>query len=222
MHVRSEYPAHAREPTTRRGKDTKQRIVAAAAELMYERGVDATSLEDILTASGAGKSQLYHYFAGKEELVAEVLRHQLDQVLEEQNLFQLDTWDGISAWFGALVTMQEAQRRFRGCPLGSIAGDVLDQDERLRSRAADAFARWESLLAAALQTMRDRGLLAEDADPQILAETTIAIMQGGYLLASTKRDGRPMRLALSAALAHLKSFASPPDEGHSDSSRSDT
>jgi TetR/AcrR family transcriptional repressor of nem operon len=221
--VCSEYPARAREPTTRRGKDTKRRIVAAAAELMYDRGVDTTSLDDILAASGAGKSQLYHYFAGKDELVAEVLRHQLDQVLQEQNLFQLDTWDGIRAWFEALVTMQQTQRGFRGCPLGSIAGDVLDQDERLRRRAADAFARWETSLAAALQAMRDRGLLAQNADPPILAETTIAIMQGGYLLASTKRDVRPMRLALSAALAHLKSFASPPaGEGHSGNSRAAT
>ncbi len=215
-------PGRPREPTTRRGQDTKRRIVAAAAELMYERGVGATSLEDILAASGTGKSQLYHYFAGKEELVAEVLRHQLDQVLEEQNAFQLDTWDGIHAWFEALVTMQQTQRGFRGCPLGSIAGDVLDQDERLRLRTADAFSHWEASLAAALQAMRDRGVLAQDADPQILAETTIAIMQGGYLLASAKRDVRPMRLALSAALAHLKSFASPPAEGHGDSSRAES
>jgi len=220
--VHSPDPGRPREPTTRRGQDTKRRIVAAAAELMYERGVYATSLEDIFAASGTGKSQLYHYFAGKEELVAEVLRHQLDQVLEEQNAFQLDTWDGIHAWFEALVTMQQTQRGFRGCPLGSIAGDVLDQDERLRLRAADAFSHWEASLAAALQAMRGREQLAQDADPQVLAETTIAIMQGGYLLTSTKRDVRPMRLALSAALAHLKSFASPPGGGHSDSSRADT
>jgi len=103
-----------------------------------------------------------------------------------------------------------------------LPGDVLDQDERLRRRAADAFSHWEASLAAALQAMRGREQLAQDADPQILAETTIAIMQGGYLLTSTKRDVRPMRLALSAALAHLKSFASPPGGGHSDSSRADT
>jgi len=73
------------EPTTRRGKDTKGRIVELAAALMYERGVSATSIEDILAASGTGKSQFYHYFSSKEELIAEVLRHQLQQVLQEQS-----------------------------------------------------------------------------------------------------------------------------------------
>jgi len=58
-----------REPTTRRGRDTRRRIVAVAAELMYERGVGATSVEDVLAASGTGKSQFYHYFSSREELL---------------------------------------------------------------------------------------------------------------------------------------------------------
>ncbi len=134
------------EPTTRRGKDTKGRIVELAATLMYERGVNATSIEDILAASGTGKSQFYHYFSNKEQLVAEVLRHQLQQVLREQSLFPLDSWEGISAWFQAMVDMQQNQRDYRGCPLGSIASELLDQGDFLRSRAAEAFARWESAL----------------------------------------------------------------------------
>ncbi len=71
-------------PRTRRGRDSKARIVAAAAGLMYEHGVTATSVDDVLKASGAGKSQFYHYFSSREELIAEVLRHQLGVVLEEQ------------------------------------------------------------------------------------------------------------------------------------------
>ena len=194
-------------PSTPRGRDRRGRIVAAAAALMYERGVHATSLEDVLAASGTGKSQLYHYFSGKEELVAEVLWHQLDAVLEEQGLFRRDTWEGLRAWFDALVGMHETRLGFRGCPLGSIASEVLDGGERVRGRAAEAFARWESALAAALRAMLGRGLLRGDADPEILAEATLAILQGGYLLASAKRDARPMRSAIAAALGHLESFA---------------
>jgi len=195
------------EPITRRGKVTKGRIVELAAALMYERGVSATSIEDILAASGTGKSQLYHYFSSKEELVAEVLRHQLQQILQEQSLFQLDTWEGISSWFQAMVDMQQDQRSYRGCPLGSIAGELVDQGEPLRSQAADAFTRWESSLGDGLRTMQARGLLRDDADPYALAESTIAVLQGGYFLSSTKRAIRPMRNALAAALGQLKSYA---------------
>lgn len=195
------------EPITRRGKVTKGRIVELAAALMYERGVSATSIEDILAASGTGKSQLYHYFSSKEELVAEVLRHQLQHVLQQQSLFHLDTWEGISAWLQAMVDMQQHQRSYRGCPLGSIASELVDQGEPLRSQAADAFTRWESSLVGGLRTMQARGLLRSDTDPYALAESTIAVLQGGYLVSSTKRDIRPMRNALAAALGQLKSYA---------------
>ncbi|MDK3256629.1 TetR/AcrR family transcriptional regulator [Blastococcus capsensis] len=195
------------EPTTRRGKDTKGRIVELAAGLMYERGVSATSIEDILAASGTGKSQFYHYFSSKEQLIAEVLRHQLQQVLREQSRFPLDTWESISAWFGALVDMQQNQRDYRGCPLGSISSQLLDHGDLLRSQAAEAFAHWESALSGGLRAMQASGLLRDDADPDTLAESTIAVLQGGYLLSSTKRDIRPMRNALAIALSQLRSYA---------------
>jgi len=106
-----------------------------------------------------------------------------------------------------MVDMQQDQRSYRGCPLGSIVSEVIDQGEPLRSQAADAFTRWESALVEGLRTMQARGLLRDDADPYALAESTIAVLQGGYLLCSTKRDTRPMRNALAAALGQLKSYA---------------
>ncbi len=196
------------EPTTRRGRESKARIVVAAAALMYERGVTATSVEDVLAASGTGKSQLYHYFSSKEDLVAAVLRHQLGLVLEEQNRFRLDTWEGVQGWFDTMVAMQQTSRRFLGCPLGSLAGQVTEQGERLRSEASQAFSRWEAALAHGLDGMQKRGLLSHDADPPVLAEATIATLQGGYLLTSAKRDIRPMRNAVAAARRYLESFAS--------------
>jgi TetR/AcrR family transcriptional repressor of nem operon len=194
-------------PRTRRGRDSKARIVAAAAGLMYERGVTATSVEDVLKASGAGKSQFYHYFASREELVAEVLRHQLAVVLEEQGRFRLDTWDGIREWLHAMVLAQEARRRFLGCPLGSLAGEVLEQGDLLRRTAADAFVRWEGVLAEGLGALKSQGLLRRDVDLQALAESTIATLQGGYLLSSAKRDIAAMRNAAGAALRLLDSYA---------------
>jgi TetR/AcrR family transcriptional repressor of nem operon len=218
-HLRTE-GKRMREPTTRRGRDTRRRIIVVAAELMYERGVSATSVEDVLAASETGKSQFYHYFSSREELLAEVLNHQLDQVIEEQDSFPLDTWAGIEAWLQALALRHETERGLRGCPLGSIVSEVLDHNDRLRSRGAHAFVRWESALADELLKLQDSGLLRRDADRLALAEVTIAIVQGGYLLSSAKREAAPMCNACAAALAYLRSFAPPTPNGeaseHSD------
>lgn len=196
------------EPTTSQGRDTKRRIVVAAAELMYRRGVGATSLDDVLAASGTGKGQFYHYFASREELVAEVVSHQLGQVLEEQRRFRLDTREGIRAWLERLAVMHEGTNDFHGCPLGAIAGEILEEGPRSRRRASEAFAEWESSLAQSFAKMQERGLLRRDVDAVILAEAMIAILEGGYLLSATKRDPRAMRGAIQVALSHLDSFRS--------------
>ena len=58
---------------TRRGRETRERIVAAAAELIFERGVAETTLEDIRAAAGVSGSQVYHYFEDKQALVRAVI-----------------------------------------------------------------------------------------------------------------------------------------------------
>ena len=200
------------EPSTPRGRERKARIISVAAGLMYERGVKATSVNQVLADSGTGKSQFYHYFTNKEDLVIEVLSHQLNLILAEQSRFAISSWDGITAWFQSLYEMHKSRWALRGCPLGSIAAEAIEQGEALRLGAAAAFNRWEGELAAALEAMRRRGELSATVDPAALAEAVIAIIQGGYLLSSVKRDLRPLRGALQAALAHLQSHSSA-DEG---------
>ena len=65
------------------------------------------------------------------------------------------------------------------------------------------FARWESHLASALRTMRDRGELKREAQPEDLATTMIAALEGGLLLAQTTRETRPLELALDMAIEHV-------------------
>ncbi len=194
------------EPMTRRGRERKSAIVSAAAELMYERGVRATGLDDVLAAAGCGKGQLYHYFSSKDELGAAVLEHQLALVLGEVSQFRLDTWGGMRAWFDALAAGQ-AKRGFRGCPVGSLAVEMSRADANSQRRVADAFARWERMLAEDLGRMKKQGRLTGSARPRALAQATLASIQGGYLLSTARRDITPMRAALAAAYAQLRSFA---------------
>jgi len=74
------------EPRTGRGRASRERIVERAAELFAEQGVAATSLDDVLAAAGAGKSQLYHYFRGRDELVEAAVGLRCAQVLARGRL----------------------------------------------------------------------------------------------------------------------------------------
>lgn len=194
------------EPATTRGRQTKARIVTAAAELMYKRGVAGTSVDDVLKAAGVGKSQFYHYFSAKTELVGAVLQYQLSAMLVYQDRFDITTLDGIERWLNALVQELEDRGFCGGCPLGTIVAEVVDRDDQLQAIAATTFEIWEKRLVGGLQALKDIGGLRLDADPETLAQEALASVQGGYLLATVKRDARPMKNAIGAAIARLRSY----------------
>lgn len=195
---------------TPRGERTRARIVAATADLALDRGVRATTLDDVMAASGTSRSQLFHYFpAGKADLVRAVAAWQSERVLAGQAalLDGLDGFEGLQRWRDAVVAAQRERGCVGGCPLGSLAGEVAEHDHDVRALLAASFVQWQSHLARALDGLRRRGLLQADADVDALAVATVASLQGGLLLAQTTRSTTPLEVALDAALAHIRSHA---------------
>jgi AcrR family transcriptional regulator len=197
---------------TPRGAATRDRIVAAAADLMYVRGVHVTTLDDIRAATGVSKSQLYRHFPDKDALVHAVIDRRGQEVLarETQRLERLSSLRGLVRWRNALIQVSSLQNGAYGCALGSMANELADTDERARRRLARLFAEWETLLADGLRRMQAKGMLSEAADPEQLAVGLMAALQGGYLLASTARDVRPLEIALDLALDQVRSKLTDP------------
>ena len=193
---------------TARGIATRTRILQAAVDLMYVKGVAATTLDDVRAASGTSKSQLYHHFADKTALVQDVIAEQASQLLErqQQQLRRLNSIRGLERWRDALVQRNALRNGAYGCPLGSLASELADQDEAARAAIAMHFRSWEALLAAGLERMRETGVLRAEADPDKLATGMMAALQGGYLLAQTARDSTKLKIALDMALDHVKTF----------------
>lgn len=190
---------------TARGAATRARIIQAAADLVYVRGVAGTSMDDVRDASATSKSQLYHYFADKDALVREVITLQTARVLaaQEPYLAQLDSFAGLRRWCDAMIEINRATGGIGGCPIGSLSSELAEQSEHARELLSHSFQTWESYLVNGLQGMRDRGELAPSADPADLAMAIMTALQGGLLLAQTTRSTRPLELALDMALAHL-------------------
>ncbi len=197
---------------TARGRASRDRIIHAATVLMLERGVAATGVDDVLVAAAASKSQLYHYFASKRDLVEAVIDHAEQAVLGAQQplLSSLDSWEALSAWCDHIVQLKEAHGCELGCPLGTLASELVATDDDARIQLAGALQRWEDHLRTGLQRMQEQQLLEPTADLDSLATATMASLQGGLLLAKTSRTTRPLRIALDAALAHLHTAALTP------------
>jgi TetR/AcrR family transcriptional repressor of nem operon len=194
---------------TAKGRATRARIVAAAADLVFAHGVARTGIDDVRRAAGVSASQLYHYFSDKDDLVRAVIAHQTDGVLEAQRplLDNLDSFAALEQWRDMLVDLQEQRQCVGGCPIGSIAAELADDDSAARADLAAGFERWEAPIRAGLAAMRDRGELRAGTDTDGLGLALLAALQGGLLLTQTRRSTEPLRTALDTVLAHIRAQA---------------
>jgi len=193
---------------TARGRVSRERIVRAALELMLERGVAATTIEDVLQRAEASKSQLYHYFGGKPRLIESVIAAAETGVLTAQrpHIDRIDSSESLRAWADHVVALNEAFGPDLGCPLGTLSAELAAADDRSRAQLEASFERWIEPIRRGLELMRRNGELTDAADPEHLAMAVIASLQGGLLLAKTRRSTVPVSVALDSALAYVGTF----------------
>lgn len=185
---------------TAKGERTRARIVAAAARLIYERGVASTTLDDVKAAAGVSGSQMYHYFPDKDELVQAVISYQADVIAGGQRQADFGTAEGLRAWRDLVIAQARNDEGKGGCPLGSLAGQLAETDPPARALLACGFAQWQAAIGDGLRRLHQAGQLPDGTDPDALAVTLLATLQGGLLLAQVQRDPRPLETAVDTLL----------------------
>src|SRR5271155_967921 len=196
------------QPSTARGRRTRQRIVEAAADLVAEKGAVGASLDEVGARAAASRSQLYHYFDDKADLLRAVAEATNDAVLGGQReLFaELGSWEGLAKWMDALVGLQEQNGGRGGCPIGNLVAQLGEHDDDIRSVLASGFDRWKAHIKAGLAAMVESGELGPETDLEWLAASTLASLQGGLILTQARRDPQALRQALDGALALIGTY----------------
>jgi len=200
-----------RAPTTERGRSTRRRIVAAALEVVAEKGSAGASLDEVGVRAPASRSQLYHYFDDKNDLLKAVAEATSELVLDgQQALFAgLDSWDGLVRRTDALVAFQVQRHGNGGCAIANLMGQLGEHDDDIRVVLSSAFDRWEAHIRDGLAAMAASGELRPDTDVAWLATSTLASLQGGLALTQARRDPKALRRALDGALALIATYRPP-------------
>jgi AcrR family transcriptional regulator len=198
----------AASPVTEQGRRTRLRIVAAAADVVAEKGALGASLDEVGARAAASRSQLYHYFDNKTDLLRAVAEATNDTVLDGQrSLFTgLDSWTGLERWADALVEFQNQRGGRGGCPIANLVGQLGEHEDEIRAVLASGFEQWEAEIRSGLTAMRAAGELRSDADVDWLAASTLASVQGGLMLTQARRDPGMLRQALDGALALIRAY----------------
>ncbi len=175
-------------------RSTRESILTATAELMRHKGYGAVGMKDIVQASGSPIGSLYHHFRGGK---AEIARQALINAGAAYALLIPSVVDGYTDLGAALegVFTQAAENMAATgfanmCPVASVAAEVADTVEELRTTTAQIFAGWIDGGAAYFSA---RGL-----DPGQAREVTLALigaLEGAFMLARTLRNTEPLLAA---------------------------
>ena len=185
---------------TPKGARTRARIVEEAAALIHECGVAGTTLEDVKAAAEVSGSQMYHYFPDKNELVQAVIDYQAETIVD-RNRQALSGADGVEAWRKMVMTAAKRTKAKGGCQLGSLVGQLAESDPEARALIAAGFDQWAAAIGDGLRSLHADGKLRSDIDPDDLATTLLAALQGGLLLGQVFRSSRPIETAVDTLLA---------------------
>ena len=184
------------------GVDSREKLVEAMAELMWERGYSATSPRAVRELSGVGQGSMYHYFPTKRDLGLAALNHNCQVQLDSWKTALKDLEDPLEILSAYLTLPRDP---LKGCRVGRMAQDkAVVADDGLREPVAEAFARLLEMLATVIDVARSQGRLPADLEPGHLARTMVAVVQGGYVLAMAEQDRAPYDEACQGALELLR------------------
>jgi AcrR family transcriptional regulator len=191
----------------RQADDARTRLIAGTRELLWERGYAATSPRAILDRTGVGQGSMYHHFAGKEDLAAAAFAEsaELTAGLAEEVLSGPGTAvDRIRRY---LLRHRDV---LRGCPVGRMAeeADVL-ASEQLNAVLHNTFQRLRDQVRGVLLEGRSAGELPATLDADDVADTVLAVVQGGYVLARADGTPLPFHRAVNGAAAMIEMAVHP-------------
>jgi TetR/AcrR family transcriptional repressor of nem operon len=186
-----------------RGDETRERIVAKAAALFNQRGLEGTSLADLMEATGLEKGGIYRHFPSKEAVAVEAFDYAWQLALETR-MHDLGTIsnsvDKLKKFVANFVERQSPVPG--GCPLLNLAIDADDGNPALRKRAERALRQWRGRLVSIVRTGIKHGEIPSHVDAKGVAILVISSLEGALMISRLNRDREALRLVQT----HLEQY----------------
>ncbi len=179
-------------PLEDNGGDTRSVLLAAAYREIHQQGFQSASLSRILAHTGVTKGALYHHFPNKLELGYAVVEEVIARRIQLSFIEPLYHFD--HPIDGMIKLIEQAGEAFSltdielGCPLTVLAQEMAPIDEGFRQRLTRIYDEWHQSLAEVMRNASEQGLIKADIDPEVLAATIAAAMEGSLNAAKVSQD----------------------------------
>lgn len=181
-----------------KGSIMREKILNEAAQIFNRQGIAATTINDLLAATGTTKGNLYFHFKGKEALALEVLiraHTKFRQFLNDS--LQGETPGGQLENFFTQVLVKNRERNFvGGCLFGNTALEASDTAPRFAQLARDVFTEWVERLSLTIDAAQAAEQIRRDLPADQLAELVVMTIEGGIMQARLQKAAGPLTRSL--------------------------
>lgn len=183
---------------------TEDAAVDAAAEVFWQHGYSATTMQRLGEGTGLLPGSLHAAFGDKHALFIRALQRYTDGQRDFGHSLQ-QPGPVLPRLRQTLYGIAEAAatEHPRGCLLGNTAAELTRTDPVAAGVVHDAFAELEAAVAKALTRAQREGEVSRAVDADAYARVLVALMQGLHILARVSTEPGHLRAAVDAALAPL-------------------
>jgi AcrR family transcriptional regulator len=194
-----------------RGEATRERVLAAARDVLLERGYARASTRAVAEHAGVRLSLVHYHFGSKQQLLVEVLERENQLLLGRQRELYATPGPLGEKWRTACEFLEEDVRSGYVRVLWELWAAGL-ADEALAARWRSAMGAWRSLLASVAADWTVAIGLDPPLSPQGLATLVTNVFQGIEieLLAGVTADEAPHREVLEALGAVIERWEADP------------
>lgn len=168
-----------------RPSEAKERLLAAAIELMWEDSYGSVTIDDICRRADVRKGSFYYFFPGKAELtIASIERMWVTEwkpFLDHNLPVDLEPLERFSRYFKALVERQfqlVAERgKVLGCPIFSVGNEVCTCEAAISVAIRDLITRKRRYYESAIRDAIAAGAM-DPCDPAEKATALFSLIDG--------------------------------------------
>jgi len=184
---------------------TRQLIIEKAAHLFNTKGYAATSMADIIGATGLAKGGIYGNFKSKEEIAVQAFDWASKKVMDEMT-FKIKAQP---TYTGKLEAILQFYRNYAvqspiegGCPILNFSVDCDDTNPELKSRVRHAIELMLGTLVYLVEQGIKKGEFRKDVNAELAADIIYSQIEGGIMMSKTYGNSKK----LNRLLEHLKTY----------------
>jgi TetR/AcrR family transcriptional repressor of nem operon len=191
---------------------TRQYIIEKSAPIFNTKGYSATTMADILQATGLAKGGIYGNFSSKDEIAAEAFEYAYTR-LKDQLRFKIkqesNARDKLFAIFDYYHNYTTQPHIDGGCPLLNTAIDADDNIPFLKKKAKAALDEMLGSLAYIISMGIGKGDFIKDIQPEQEAEVIFAMIEGAIMMSKLADNPRVLNRVLNLLKQRVDAWKTP-------------